>query len=75
MASFFAIIWTIWKERNWRCFEGKSLNLESIIDSSCVVVTSWVSILSEFWGLHIDYCAELERDRLTLREAFLLFLF
>lgn len=56
--SFFA---AIWKERNRRCFEGKSLAIEDIIDSSCHTV-AWVSILPEFWGLNSDILVQIWKE-------------
>ena len=53
-ASFFASIWAIWKERNSRCFQGKSSLSSVVISRSRFMAASWVSILKEFWGLPID---------------------
>ena len=44
-ASFFASTWAIWKERNLRCFQGKSFTLAIVISRSRLMAPSWVSIL------------------------------
>lgn len=38
----------IWKERNRRCFEGRSLCVESLVDKVKFYVALWVSILPRF---------------------------
>lgn len=46
--SFFATIWAIWKERNQRCFEGKSSSSADVVARARFSVASWVSILLAF---------------------------
>ena len=52
--SFLACIWTIWKERNKRCFEGIDSSQEDLILNMKFCVASWVSHLPDFWGLPLD---------------------
>lgn len=41
-SSCFSVIWAIWKEKNWRCFEGKVSPTSQIIASLRLNVVSWV---------------------------------
>lgn len=38
--SFLAVIWALWKERNLRCFEGKSSSVEALVDKCRFIVAS-----------------------------------
>lgn len=53
-SSFHAAIWGIWKERNARCFNGKSIRLEALIDKIKFLVASWISILPIFRGVSVN---------------------
>ena len=52
--SFFAKIWTIWKERNLRCFEGKSSAVDKLPDKVKHLVATWVSPLPTFKGISVN---------------------
>lgn len=49
--SFHAVISTIWKERNFGCFEGKQTYQEDLIDRLKFTIASWASILLKFQGI------------------------
>lgn len=53
-ASFLVLIWTIWKERNSRCFEGVSSPKETLAYRVKFFVASRVSVLPNFRGHSID---------------------
>lgn len=46
--SFLATLWVIWKERNSRCFDGKSSNMQSILDHIRFETATWVSTSPQF---------------------------
>lgn len=46
--SFFATIWAMWKERNLRSFEGKSVSIEGIVAKARFSVASWAFVLLAF---------------------------
>lgn len=46
--SFLAAIWSIWKERNRRCFEGKVANVNMVMEAVKRSVALWVSLLPQF---------------------------
>ena len=52
--SFLAVIWTIWKERNSRCFEGIASNESRLMKKSKFLVAFWMSILHSFRGYSLD---------------------
>ena len=52
--SLIAFFWTVWKERNRRCFEGTSSSQEDLIFKMKFFVASWVSILPDFRDLSLD---------------------
>ena len=52
---FLACIWTIWKERNRRCFERINTSQEDLILKMKFCVASWVSHLPDFWGLPLAF--------------------
>lgn len=49
--SFLAAIWSIWKERNRRCFEGKVANVNMVVEAVKRSVALWVSLLPQFKGI------------------------
>lgn len=48
-SSFYAATWCIWNERNYRCFEGRSSRVETLINRINFATTSWVSIRPYFF--------------------------
>lgn len=52
--SFLAIVWAIWKEKNSRCFEGRSSTMGDVVEKARLNVAIWASILSMFRGLPFD---------------------
>lgn len=51
--TFLATIWTIWKERNMQCFEGKSSNEVLLVDKVNFLVASWITPLPRFQDIPI----------------------
>ena len=52
--SFSAAIWSLWKERNLRCFEGKSSVVSKIVDNVKHLVALWACPLPLFKGILIS---------------------
>lgn len=52
--SFLASLWTIWKERNIRYFEGKPLSVDSLVEKVKLLATLWVSPYPLFQNFSID---------------------
>lgn len=42
LSLFFTIIWTLWQERNSRCFEQKESSVEEIVDVVLLRIGWWV---------------------------------
>ena len=55
--SFLLVIWTIWKERNMRCFEGIACNESRLVEKLKFLGAFWVSILPYFRGYSLDQIA------------------
>lgn len=52
--TFLAALWTIWKERNARCFEGKESSVEELVKKLKQAVASWMLILPHFKGIPLE---------------------
>ena len=52
--SFMAVIWSIWKERNGRCFEESSYNGNQLGKKVKHRVAMWASCLPYFKGISAD---------------------
>eukprot|EP00268_Persea_americana_P001989 TRINITY_DN10594_c1_g1_i3.p2 TRINITY_DN10594_c1_g1~~TRINITY_DN10594_c1_g1_i3.p2 ORF type:complete len:169 (-),score=19.94 TRINITY_DN10594_c1_g1_i3:360-866(-) len=52
--SFLVVIWTLWEERNSRCFKGVSSSKEAMAFKVKYLIASWVSVLPNFRGYSID---------------------
>ena len=52
--SFVVTLWTIWKERNVRHFEGKSSSVDSLPEKVKLLVALWVSPHPLFHDFSID---------------------
>ena len=46
--SFLAMIWTIWKERNEHCFEGRSSDYWHLVERVRFRMALWIALLSQF---------------------------
>lgn len=47
-STFMAVLWIIWKERNRRCFEGTSSEINNVQEKIKLFGSLWVSILPQF---------------------------
>ena len=52
--SFLAVIWTIWKERNLRCFKGIASSESNVVEKLKFFVALWVSINASFRGYSLQ---------------------
>lgn len=52
--AFLAAIWTIWKESNARCFEGKSSDDLVLREKVKLLVAHWVTPLPYFNGILVN---------------------
>lgn len=53
-ASFVAVMWIIWKERNARCFENSALAVDALVDNLKFSMASWMVANPHFYGYAID---------------------
>lgn len=51
-ASFLALVWIVWKERNARCFEGRSSKEQVLEEKLKFTVASWMKVLPLFKAFH-----------------------
>lgn len=52
--SFLAVIWSLWKERNLRCFKGRSYHWQALVDRAKFSMASWVLLLPLLRGFSLD---------------------
>ena len=52
--TFLAVIWTIWKERNSRCFEAVVTSENCLVEITMLTVAFWVAINPSFKGYSYD---------------------
>ena len=52
--TFLAVLWTFWKKRNSRCFEGVAISETCLAEKVKFLVALWVSISLSFSGYSID---------------------
>lgn len=48
------VIWSIWKERNTRCFDGITYPMQRLVDKAKFLVASWVLVLPIFRGFSMN---------------------
>ena len=53
MASFLAIIWSLWKDRNTRCLEDISSSMTSLAEKIKFSIATRISILLHFWDFFV----------------------
>lgn len=53
MASFLAIIWSLWKDRNTRCLEDVSSSMTSLAEKIKFSIATRISILLRFWDFFV----------------------
>lgn len=52
--AFLAVLWTIWRERNSRCFANLACHGETLPDRLKMIIALWVSIHPIFRGISMD---------------------
>ena len=52
--SFLATIWSIWKERNFVCYEGGSTDVNILVEKVKYLVALWVSSNPLFKGISVN---------------------
>lgn len=52
--SLLTVIWSLWKERNLRCFDGRSSHWKGLVEKVKYLVPSWVLIHPIFRGFSLD---------------------
>ena len=52
--SFLAVIWTVWKERNAKCFEGIVSSVNLVSDKIMLSIAFWVSANPLFHGISLE---------------------
>lgn len=62
-SPFLAVIWSLWRERNARCFERSSSQVQVLVDIARFLVASWVLVLPQFRGFSYDLILQVERGR------------
>lgn len=50
----YAILWSVWKERNDRVFKETSVGVGDVSHLALVRIAEWISCLDEFDGLRMD---------------------
>ena len=53
----FAILYSIWKERNYRIFKRLGASLDDLLDVVCLRIRTWVVISKEYQHLNLDSCS------------------
>lgn len=55
-------LWTIWIERNARCFECEKSSVEEVLKNLKQAVASWMSILAQFKGIPLEIIVHNRRE-------------